>query len=280
MALYPPPRCGPGISLQIYMAFLCPRERRCCSTLTASLAPMAGILSYAMARETPNPSPPTGPRRRERLAISSRRPDQPDHPADHAEPQVLSRCPLRASRRASGFNFSNVPVRKLDEGEFDVRLDHTFSSKDTIFARFSYDQATNFVPGGSPGFAEPSAFASTQNITNHGRNVALSETHIFSDRTINQISGGFNRIFNHILSFGDRSCEAAKLGIPGANLDSSCSGFPGGAPAGLSQSHDRLRQLRNDRDHLWAALTGGWGIAVSRPSRAGPTSSPSPTRST
>ncbi len=41
----------------------------------------------------------------------------------------------------SGFNFSDVPVRKLDEGEFDVRLDHNFSSKDTIFARFSYDQA-------------------------------------------------------------------------------------------------------------------------------------------
>ncbi len=136
----------------------------------------------------------------------------------------------------TGFNFSNVPVRKLDEGEFDVRLDHNFSTKDTIFARFSYDQATNFVPGGSDGFAEPSAFASSQDITNHGRNVALSETHIFSDRTINQISGGYNRIFNHILSFGDRSCEAAKLGIPGANLDSSCSGFPGGAPAGLSQS--------------------------------------------
>ena len=35
-----------------------------------------------------------------------------------------------------------VPVRKLDEGEFDIRLDHTFSSKDSIFARFSYDQAT------------------------------------------------------------------------------------------------------------------------------------------
>ena len=132
----------------------------------------------------------------------------------------------------SGFNFANVPVRKLDEGEFDIRLDHNFSTKDTIFARFSYDQATNFIPGGSPGFAEPSAFASTQNITNRGRNVALSETHIFSDRTVNQISGGFNRIFNHILSFGDRSCEAAKLGIPGANLDSSCPG----APANLSQS--------------------------------------------
>jgi hypothetical protein len=153
----------------------------------------------------------------------------------------------------SGFNYSNVPVRKLDEGEFDVRLDHNFSSKDTAFARFSYDQATNFVPGGSPGFAEPSAFASTQNITNHGRNVALSETHIFSDRTVNQISGGFNRIFNHILSFGDRSCESAKLGIPGANLDSSCPG----APAGLSQSKTDCVSCG-----LVATIVGGpyWGL--------------------
>jgi hypothetical protein len=133
---------------------------------------------------------------------------------------------------ALGTNYANVPVRKLNEGEFDIRLDHSFSSKDSVFARFSYDQATSFVPGGSPGFAEPSAFASTQNITNHGRNVAVSETHIFSDRTINQFSVGFNRIFNHILSFGDRSCEAAVLGIQGANLNSRCPG----APAGITQS--------------------------------------------
>jgi len=133
---------------------------------------------------------------------------------------------------ALGTNYSNVPVRKLNEGEFDIRLDHNFSSKDSVFARFSYDQATSFVPGGSPGFAEAGAFASTQNITNHGRNVAISETHIFSDRTINQFNAGFNRIFNHILSFGDRSCESAIVGIVDANINSKCPG----APAGVTQS--------------------------------------------
>ncbi|MGH9504004.1 MAG: carboxypeptidase regulatory-like domain-containing protein [Terriglobales bacterium] len=169
--------------------------------------------------------------------------------------QMINLYPLPTPGIApgSGFNYSNVPVRKLDEGSFDVRLDHTFSTTDTIFARFSYDQATNFIPGGSPGFAEPSAFASTQNITNHGRNVAISETHIFSDRTVNQISGGFNRIFNHILSFGDRSCEAANLGIPGANLDSSCPG----APPGLSQSTSDCVSCG-----LTATTVGGpyWGL--------------------
>ena len=94
-----------------------------------------------------------------------------------------------------------MPVRSLDENEFDVRVDHTFSAKDSVFGRFSYDQATSFVPGGSPGFAEANAFGSSQTITNHGRNVAISETHIFSGRNINQFTFGYNRIFNHIRSF-------------------------------------------------------------------------------
>jgi hypothetical protein len=129
-------------------------------------------------------------------------------------------------------NFSNVPVRRLDETSFDIRLDHTFSTKDSVFGRFSYDQATSFVPGGSPGFPEANAFGSTQNITNHGRNVALSENHNFSDRSINQFTFGYNRIFNHILSFGNGTCEAANIGIQGADLNSKC---PGGS-AGLTQS--------------------------------------------
>ncbi len=139
---------------------------------------------------------------------------------------------FQADPATTSFNYANVPVRKLNEGKFDVRLDHNFSGKDSLFARFSYDQAVSFVPGGSPGFAEPSAFASSQNITNHGRNIAISETHIFSDRNVNQFTAGFNRIFNHIKSFGDRSCESAKLGFLGANLDASCTN----APPGLSQS--------------------------------------------
>jgi hypothetical protein len=125
-------------------------------------------------------------------------------------------------------NFADVPVRRLNEGEFDVRLDHNFSSNDSVYARFSYDQANSFVPGGAPGFAEQNAFASNQLISNHGRNVALSENHIFSDRNINQVTVGFNRIFNHILSQGDGSCEAANIGILGGNLNTKCPNSPAG----------------------------------------------------
>jgi hypothetical protein len=134
-----------------------------------------------------------------------------------------------------GFNYVNSPVRRLNEGTFDVRLDHNFSSKDSAFARFSYDQATNFVPGGSPTWSEQNAFGSNQHIENHGRNLALSETHLFSEKTINQFNAGYNRIFNHILSFGTGTCEAAILGIAGADLASKCDSITG-YPANLNQS--------------------------------------------
>jgi hypothetical protein len=119
----------------------------------------------------------------------------------------------------NGNNFLNEPVRSLDETKFDVRLDHTISSADSIFARFSYDQATSFVPGGAAGFfAEANAFGSNQGIINHARNVAIGETHVFSPSSVNQFSVGYNRIFDYITSQGTGSCESNQLGIPGANL--------------------------------------------------------------
>ncbi len=164
---------------------------------------------------------------------------------------MINLYPLpNANNPALGYNYVNEPVRKLNEGEFDVRLDHNVSSKDSVFARFSYDQATSFVPGGSPGFAEANAFGSTQDITNHGRNAALSETHVFSERTVNQFSVGYNRIFNYITSYGTGSCEAQKIGIPGANL--------GGISCGLTSTE--LSGYWSLGDRGFAPFQGGTNV--------------------
>jgi hypothetical protein len=126
-------------------------------------------------------------------------------------------------------DFVNSPVKQFKEGELDLRLDHSFSSQDSVFARFSYDQATEFLPvGESAGFLDPDGFSSSQSLADHGRNAALSETHVFSPATLNKATVGYNRIFNHILSFADGSCISQKLGIPGANL--------GGISCGLTDT--------------------------------------------
>ena len=187
--------------------------------------------------------------------ISNTSTPEPVNPADGSQPagqncniipgalvspigaQLLQLYPTPNVSGAIGYNYVNEPIRKLNEGTGDIRLDHNFSSKDSAFARFSYDQATNFVPGGSPTWAETNAFGSNQHIENHGRNAMVSETHVFSGNMINQASFGFNRIFNHILSFGTAaSCKAALIGIPGANLGAACSSITG-YPTSLNQSN-------------------------------------------
>src|SRR5260370_10842975 len=63
-------------------------------------------------------------------------------PGAMADPAGLGMINLyptsNASNAALGFNFTNVPVRRLNEGEFDDRLDHNFCSKDSVFERFRY----------------------------------------------------------------------------------------------------------------------------------------------
>jgi hypothetical protein len=147
---------------------------------------------------------------------------------------MMNLYPLPNVSGNSSYNFADSPVRKLDETKFDVRLDHNFSNSDSLFARFSYDQASSYVPGGAPGFAEQNAFGSNQGILNHNRNLAIGETHIFSPVTVNQFSFGYNRMFDYITSQGTGSCESAILGIPGANLGCTGGGGTTCAPGAYS----------------------------------------------
>ena len=134
-----------------------------------------------------------------------------------------------ANNVAAGYNFLNVPTRELDDTRFDTRVDHNFSSADSLFGRFSYEQAFSYVPGGSdpPAFASANAFGTNQRIINHARNAAIGETHVFSASMVNQATFGYNRIFDYISSQGTGTCASATIvpgGIPNANL-----GCPGGS---------------------------------------------------
>ena len=96
--------------------------------------------------------------------------------------KLMNLYPLpNANNAALGYNYVSEPVRKLNETKFDIRMDENLSEKDTLFARFSYDQATSYVPGGAPGFAEQGPFASNQGIINHARNAAdLGDAYFFA----------------------------------------------------------------------------------------------------
>ncbi len=162
----------------------------------------------------------------------------------------------------ASYNYINEPVRKLNETKFDVRVDHTLTSADSLFARFSYDQAFSFVPGGAPGLAEANAFGSNENLTNHARNVGTGWTHVFSPKALNQATFGYDRIFDYIFSQGNASCGAAKLGIPNADLGCSASGTPqaGGSYSQGVPSTEVLGGYWSLGDRGYAPFQGGTDI--------------------
>jgi hypothetical protein len=126
----------------------------------------------------------------------------------------------------ASYNFVNEPVRALNETKFDARVDETLTASDSLFARFSYDQAFSFVPGGAPGLAEAAAFGSNENLINHARNIGVGWSHVFSPNTLNLATAGYDRIFDYIASQDNFTCESAILGIPNSDLGCSSTGSP------------------------------------------------------
>ncbi len=90
------------------------------------------------------------------------------------------------------------PNQPTDEDYFTVRLDHQFSSADSLFVRYSFDEGTLLTPDALGAYGEDH-FSRTQLIT-------IQEKHIFSPVLINTATVGYNRAF---LDFKTSAVSAA-----------------------------------------------------------------------
>jgi Carboxypeptidase regulatory-like domain len=187
----------------------------------------------------------------------------PNDTIPHPDPvgqAVINLYPLPNYNGGSGYNYFGDPVEKLNDTEFDVRLDHQLTSRDHAFARFSWDDGSQFTPSGLPGFGAANPYESTETLSTHARNIAISNTHVFSPHVINQVTAGYNRDFNYIRSYGYNTNIADQLGIPGANIsgNSATSGMPMLTMTGYNPIGDRLYspyQGGTNIFHYWDALT-------------------------
>src|SRR5205807_4335746 len=76
--------------------------------------------------------------------------------------------------------------------QYDTRFDLNISSRDTMFGRYSLTDAYGITPGPLPAPAVGQISSAESPTTAHG--AALSETHTFSPRIINDFRLGFNRL--------------------------------------------------------------------------------------
>jgi hypothetical protein len=113
-----------------------------------------------------------------------------------------------------GYNYVSNPVLIRDRNQGDVRVDQTFSAKDTAFYRFSISHQPATIPSPFPGIADGGGFFSGIE-QNNGYSAALSETHIFSPALVNEFRLGYNRLHSSRFQFNYDQNVSASVGIPG-----------------------------------------------------------------
>lgn len=139
-------------------------------------------------------------------------------PANRLDPNAIALLNLFPTPTNSGLfnNFGSNPALQVNANQFDVRVDHRFGDKDQAFARFSYSDTPELIPGPFTGIADGGSFSAGDQ-TAKSINIALSETHSFSSLLVNESRIGVNRIAtNRVQPFSnDLSNIPGKFGIQG-----------------------------------------------------------------
>lgn len=111
-------------------------------------------------------------------------------------------------------NYFTNPSQTERFDDFDVRLDATLSSKDTVFGRYSYGQ--DDLTKGSLFPTLPAGFGAGQNPT-HPRGVVVGYTHLFSPFIVNEFRYGYVRPYFAYINPFEGVPLSANLGIVNAN---------------------------------------------------------------
>ncbi len=126
------------------------------------------------------------------------------------------------------FNYIAVPVRSETRNNFDVRVDHTFSNKDSIFGRFSYENQPSYIPSPFQNVLDGGGFFDGHEEFSY-RSIALSETHVLDSTHVNEFRFGYNRINAHRYQNNFDQNVSANLDYPGVPYEPGT--FNGGLPA-------------------------------------------------
>src|SRR5262249_31563100 len=96
---------------------------------------------------------------------------------------------------------------------FVIKLDHQFSSKDSLSTRFLYGNGEDEFPGGGPGPGGGSQLSPWFGVTpTHVANYAISEVHVFGPTLINTLRLGYNR-FSQFQKGRDGDVDPATIGF-------------------------------------------------------------------
>jgi hypothetical protein len=110
------------------------------------------------------------------------------------------------------------PTLERQDNQFDIKGDHSVSSQNHFFARYSYEKTHRLLPATLPhGDAGFTFGAGDGNIKAQG--LALNDTHTFNSSWLNEFRFGWSSIKFLMTPVDYQQNLAQKVGIPGVNIN-------------------------------------------------------------
>lgn len=135
-------------------------------------------------------------------------------------------APLSSNNFGLNSNFQALRPQLDDTHQFDIRVDDNISTKDQVFARYSYSHRRQNVLGTFTGVVDNSGFAQGD-FPSLAHDAALSSTHIFSPTMINEARLGYSRLIDSALPVvATQPSSAPQFGIQGAPTGPNLGGLP------------------------------------------------------
>ncbi len=141
--------------------------------------------------------------------------------------QMIPEADTAGTRSATGQTINNYlinPTLERQDNQIDLKVDHSLTSNNRFFGRYSYEKTHRVLPATLPhGDAGFTFGAGEGDIKAQG--FAFNDTHTFNSNLLNEFRVGWSSIkfFMTPIDYGTNPAQA--VGIPGINLGETTSGM-------------------------------------------------------
>ena len=169
-------------------------------------------------------------------------------PATRFDPVMQRYLPLYPLPSGAGIanNYILNPKYTDNNDQGDIKIDHSFSQRDSIMFRYSRGDREFIVPLNVPNVPYNGYFAANEFLPQviNNRGAVLSHTHTFSPRLINEARIGFNRLYATVTPRSQGKNLATEFGIGGVPDDPQSNGLTLVSVTGFSSLGDSFDTRR------------------------------------
>lgn len=149
----------------------------------------------------------------------------PNNPSTKAALALLNLLPLPTAAGNSS-NLTSVGQQKIDNNNYDARLDQVISNADNAFVRVSVFDANELDPFGSSVLNEALLPGFGRILKTHTDNLSAGETHIFSPNVVNEFRFGWLRVSGGQKDPNAGNPFASTYGLSGTTTNPADMGYP------------------------------------------------------